>query len=301
MNKEAKRYYYGLIIFLLFLIGAIGILSYQNARDYSRLKGVFDEEKKELEKSLGNVIEDYESALTSNRHLSYKINEELEKLILLRDSVSNLKETNYGLMKHFRNRIYELEKTNKELFVQIDSLYAENNVLNEENLGVKKILNEKENQNSLLKRKNRYLRATKEDLEKKIASAVVIETTPIKAEAMKKKNSGRHVSTSRSYRTDAFRISFDLLENKIVDPGLVPVFVQVLDENNTIISKKGKTAVKGGKKVPYSDAFLAEYHNKEINVISFISVEREMIKKGVYTIKVFVNEMYSGETKLKLK
>ncbi|WP_299105490.1 hypothetical protein [uncultured Tenacibaculum sp.] len=301
MNKEAKKYYYGLVIFLLFLIGAIGVLSYQNARDYSRLKDVFEDEKKELESNLGDVIKDYEKALSGNRHLSYKINEELEKLISLRDSVSNLKETNYGLIRHFRNRINELEKTNRELFVQIDSLYAENSVLNEENLGVKKILSEKENQNSLLKRKNRYLRATKEDLEEKIATAVVIETTPIKVVAMKKRNSGKHVSTSRSSKTDAFKVYFNLLENKIVDSGLVPICVQVIDENNNIISSKGKTKMKDGSRVQYSDAFLAEYFNKEINVLSFISVNRDTIKKGIYTIKVYVNEMYSGETKLKLK
>ena len=300
MNKDFKRHN-GLVFFLLFLILVIGLLSYQNAQDYAKLKEVFDEEKKELESNLSNVINDYEDALSGNHHLSQKINEELQKLVKLRDTIQNLKESNYRLIRFYRKRIGELEENNKKLLTQIDSLYIQNNELQEENKGVKETLLEKESENDLLAKKNKYLRATKANLERKIASAVIIKTSAISAEAMKKRSAGKHVSTNRSSRTDAFKVYFNLLKNEIVDSGLVPIFIQVLDEEDKIISSKGITELKGGAKVSYSDAFLAEYFNEQISVVSLISVNRDSIKKGTYTVKVFVNEMYSGETQLSLR
>ena len=291
----------GLVAFLLLLILAIGYLSYQNAEDYSDLKDVFEVEKKELEYELNALIKEYEKASYNKDETSLKLREELQKIIKLKDTIHNLKATDYGLIRLYRKRIANLVEENKKLFVQIDSLHAINNQLITKNDSVKVVLEQKENLNTRLKYKNRFLSQEKRVLSDKIATAEIIEISSIKAIAMKKKSSGRHTSTSRSSRTDAFKTEFNLLENKIISPGAKPIYIQITDKDNNVISPVKEVKLKNKNKILCSDILMADYHNKQLSVISFIDVNRDDIHKGTYKIHVFVDGVYNGNTEIKLR
>ncbi len=292
---------HGLVAFLLVLIVAIGYLSYQNAEDYTELKDVFEIEKKELESELNTLIKEYEKASYNKDETSLKLREELQKIIKLRDTIHNLKATDYGLIRLYRKRINNLIEENKKLFAQIDSLHTINNQLITKNDSVKVALEQKENINTRLKYKNRFLNQEKRILSDKIATAEIIEISSIKALAMKRKSSGRHTSTSRSSRTDAFKTEFSLLENKIISPGAKPIYIQITDKNNKVISPVKEVKLKNKNKILCSDVLMADYHNKQLSVISFIDVNRDDIHKGAYKIHVFVDGVYNGNTEIKLR
>lgn len=279
----------GLAAFLLLLIIAIGYLSYQNAEDYTELKDVFELEKKELESELNILIKEYEKVSYNKDETSLKLREELQKIIKLRDTIHNLKATDYGLIRLYRKRISNLVEENKKLFARIDSLRVINTQLATKNDSVKVALVQKEDINTRLKYKNRFLNQEKRVLSKKIATAEIIKISNIDAIAMKKKSSGRHTSTSRSRKTDAFKTEFNLLENKIISPGPKPIYIQIIDENNKVIAPVKKVKLKNNEKILYSDVLMAEYHNKQLSVISFIDVNRDSISKGIYKIHVFVD------------
>lgn len=292
---------HGLVAFLLVLIVAIGYLSYQNAEDYTELKDVFEIEKKELESELNTLIKEYEKASYNKDETSLKLREELQKIIKLRDTIHNLKATDYGLIRLYRKRINNLIEENKKLFAQIDSLHTINNQLITKNDSVKVALEQKENINTRLKYKNRFLNQEKRILSDKIATAEIIEISSIKALAMKRKSSGRHTSTSRSSRTDAFKTEFSLLENKIISPGAKPIYIQITDKDNKVISPVKEVKLKNKNKILCSDVLMADYHNKQLSVISFIDVNRDDIHKGAYKIHVFVDGVYNGNTEIKLR
>ncbi len=292
---------HGLVAFLLVLILAIGYLSYQNAEDYTKLRDVFELEKKELESELNTLIEDYEDVNYNKDEASLKLRTELNKIINLRDTIHNLKAIDYGLIRLYRKRIVNLVEENKKLFTQIDSLSVINTQLITKNDSVKNILEQKENINTKLKYKNRFLHQEKRVLSDKIATAEIIEISSIKAEAMKRKNSGRHTSTSRSSRTDAFKTEFKLLENDIIAPGPKPIYIQITDKNNNVISPVKEVRLKNNNKILCSDILMADYHNKQLSVISFIDVNRDSIHKGIYKIHVFVNGVYNSNTEVKLR
>ncbi|WP_299156456.1 hypothetical protein [uncultured Tenacibaculum sp.] len=291
----------GIVAFLMVLIITIGYLSYQNASDYAELKNVFDLEKKELEMELNIVIKDYEDVSFNKNEVSLKLRDELHKIIKLRDTIQNLKAIDYGLIRFYRKRIANLAKQNKILFTQIDSLNHINNELETKNDSVKEVLLEKESQNTQLKSKNYFLGQEKKVLKEKIAVAEIIEISSIKVEAMKKKRSNRYTSTSRSSKTDAFKVEFNLLENKIITEGVKPIYIQIMDENKNIVAPSKEVKLKNREKILSSDILMAEYHNKQLSVISFVNVNRENIKRGSYFIKVFVDGVFSGNSIVKLK
>ncbi|MCD9610906.1 hypothetical protein [Tenacibaculum maritimum] len=291
----------GLIAFLLMLIVAIGYLSYQNAKDYSELKNAFELEKIELELELDDVIRDYDNAISRKENISKKLKDQLYKIVRLRDTIKSLKSYNYGLIRKYRRRIARLESQNKKLFVQVDSLNNLNNELLAENVTVKEELGEKEELNTSLARKNKLLFNRKKNLEEKVAKAKIIRTSQIIAIAMKESSNGKLSSTSKLNDIGFFKVSFDLLENKFAGKGLKSICIQILDENRNIVSRKGITVIRNKSKIIYSDLFVADYRNKETGLVSLIKVDRENIQRGVYTIKVFVEGIYSGETIVKLR
>ena len=298
VNKKLKNN--GFVAFLLLLIIAIGILSYQNASEYAELKGVFNLEKQELEAELNTVIKDYENAVYTKSDISLNLKDKLHEIIKLKDTINNLKSTDYGLFRTYRKRISHLAEQNKILFNYIDSLNTVNNQLLTKNDSVKEILVAKENQYSKLKSKNQYLNQEKRLLNDRIAVAEIIQISSVKASAMKKRRNGKYTTTSKSSKTDAFKVEFNLLENNIVSPGKKPIYIQIT-KNNTVVFPSKEVQLKNKEKIFCNDILSAEYKNKQIAAISFINVNRDDVSKGSYMINVFIDGIFAKKTSLQLK
>ena len=118
---------------------------------------------------------------------------------------------------------------------------------------------------------------------------------------MKKKSSGRHSLTSRSRKTDAFKIEFNLLENKIISAGPKSIHIQILDQNKNAIAPKGITSLKDGGKIQYSDSVEVNYKNNRLSLVSLVLVNRDDINEGKYTISTFIDGIFTGNTILKLR
>ncbi|WGH74791.1 hypothetical protein P8625_11955 [Tenacibaculum tangerinum] len=166
-------------------------MSYQNARDYSELKAFFELEKKEMEDELTNIIKDYKEADYRKNEYSSQLKDQLGKITSLRDSVTNLKESDYKLIRHYREKIRILVERNKKLFNQINHLNTINNELISKNDSVKQMLATQEKENTKLENINRHLNKKQQALKEKIATAEIIKISPIKFEAMKKEEMER--------------------------------------------------------------------------------------------------------------
>ena len=290
----------GFIAFLLILLLTIGILSYQNASEYSELKEAFKLEKKELASELNSLLKDYEDTLYNKHEISLKLRDKLHEIIKLKDTINNLKTTDYNLFRFYRKRIANLTIQNKILFNHIDSLNLKNNQLLIKNDSVKEVLAQKKNQNNKLKFKNRSLYHEKKVLKEKIAIAEIIEISTIKVEAMKKRQNGKHINTKRSNKTTAFKIAFNLLENKIISPGFKVIYIQIVHNNNVITPAK-KRVLKNKETIFCNDILTAKYNNKPLSIISFIDVNNHIITKGSYQINVFIDGVFIKKTSIQLK
>lgn len=291
----------GFIAFLILLILIISFLSYENARDYSELKEALKVEKLDLENELNRVIDNYSDVSEKNNQYSSQVKDELQKIVQLRDSIKNLEEADYKLISYYRKRIETLATENYSLFSKVDSLKQANDNLLSINDSVNEALILKETLNTELQYKNRHLDQEQRILREKIAVAEAIEISKLKVDAMKKRKSGSFTTTSRANRTDAFRIEFYLLENKVISSGNKPIHIQLTDDNFNVISPLKKVRLSNNKTIIYSDLLNVEYNNKQMSAISFINVDREKIKPDKYHINIFVNGVFSGKTTINLR
>lgn len=298
LNPQRKN-----ILLVVLLAALLGLMffSIKKSKDYTVLKQVFQDEKNDLQNELDEIIKDYTTVVVQKKSISKRLKKEIEKMQALKDSIKNLKETNYSLIRRYRSRIASLERENKKLFIKVDSLNTANSALAQENTIAKEIITQKDSLTTHLEEKNEELTKSSESLKAKVAIAEVIKITPVKAIAMKERSSGKLTSTSRSSRTDAFKVNFDLLENPVTEPGDKKVYIQIVDENKNIIASKGKINLKNGDNITYSDSVNVNYNNDRISLVSFILVNRDDIHKGKYTISTFVDGVFSGNAVVKLR
>ncbi|CAL2102358.1 conserved protein of unknown function [Tenacibaculum sp. 190130A14a] len=297
LKKKSNAIIYALSLAFVFL----GLYSLKKTNDYTELKGVFLQEKKDLQANLDEMIKDYTDVVVRKKRLSKRLKVELVKMKNLRDSIATLKLDNFDLIRKYRRKIATLERENRNLFIRIDSLNTANQALAQENTIAKEILVQKETINVNLEKKYNELEVKQQTLEKKVAIAGVIKTSPIRAVAMKERSSGKLVTTSRSSRTDAFKINFDLLENPVTNSGEKTVYIQIIDENKKVVSPKGKASLKNGAMIQYTDSLEVNYLNDRMSLVSFVLVNRDDVNKGKYTVSAFVDGNYTGNAVVKLR
>ena len=211
MNPKKRKSL--LIIILLLSTLFLSLYSFQKSNQYNDLQKVFQEEKADLEQELDEIIKDYTDVIVRKKRLSKRLRTELVKMNNLRDSIKSLPAGNYNLIRKYRKKITSLERENRKLFIRVDSLNTANQVLAQENIITNEILLQKETINTSLTEKNKKLEEIQKTLETKVAIGGIIKTSPVRVVAMKERSSGKLTSTSRSNRTDAFKINFDLLQN----------------------------------------------------------------------------------------
>ncbi|MCG8183125.1 hypothetical protein [Tenacibaculum piscium] len=283
-----------LIVILLLLTLGLTLFSLQKSSQYSDLQKVFHNEKTALEKELDQMIKDYTDVVGRKKHISKKLQTEIVKMKKLQEEIKNLKATNYNAIAKYKQKIIRLQQENKKLFLQVDSLHTENQLLIIKNKNTSDILAQKETINTSLSEKN-------DALKEKVALGSILKTSTINVVAMKERNSGKLTSTSRASRTDAFRINFDLLKNLVAEAGEKTVFIQIINQNNNVIAPKGILTLNNGNQIQYSDTIKVNYTNDTLSLVSLILVNRTDIIKGKYTISVFVDTAYAGTTTFNLR
>lgn len=289
------------VVLLLVITLFLTLYSFQKTSQYNDLQEIFQQERADLEKELDEMIKDYTDVVVRKKRLSKRLKVELVKMNNLRDSIKNLRIDNYDLIIKYRKKIITLERENRNLFIRVDSLNTANHVLAQENIITNEILQQKETINTSLTEKNKELEEKQRKMETKIALGSVIKTSSVKVVAMKERSSGKLTSTSRSNRTDAFKINFDLLKNLVASSGEKSVYIQIIDQNKKVIAPKGVTKLKDGGKVQYTDSIEVNYNNDRLSLVSLVLVNRDDINKGKYTVSAFVDGVYSGATTLNLK
>lgn len=292
MNSQTKRS--ALLVLLLFAVLFLTLYNFKVSSEIDDLRLVFQQEKADLKSDLDEMIKDYTDVVIRKKSLSKRLRIEVQKMKDLRDSIAKLEGHNYNLIRKYRNKIASLERENRRLFIKIDSLNTANEALVQENVITNEILTQKETINSELVAKNKTLEA-------KVAYASKIDIGPVQVVAMKERSSGKLTTTTRSSRTDAFKVNFDLLENPLTESGKKMVYIQIIDEKKNVITPKGKTNLKNGAKILYSDSLMVNYANNRLSLVSLVLVNRDDISKGKYTISAFVDGEYSGNSSVSLK
>ncbi|MCF6169242.1 hypothetical protein [Lutibacter sp.] len=290
-NKKSNIKIIAIVLAVLLLV-ALAYTFYNN-KEHKKLTDAIEEEKLEIEGNLDNMIVKYEEAIGQNTSMSNELSLERDRIIALRDSIKGLKATNYSLIRRYRKQIAKLEETNRRLFFMTDSLTGVNELLtiNLDSANVK--ISKQLAKNDTLSLKNLQL-------SEKVAIGSVLRVSSAKILAMRERNNGKLVETSRARNTDAFRINFTIAKNDIAEKGERQVYIQIVDAKGVTVAGKGEL-VFNDVQISYSDQTIVNYLNDAVDIISLVEVDRGTIKRGVYTVNIYIENKFVGATQITLK
>ena len=283
-----------LIIALALLLVGISIYTFYSSTKLNKLNDAIEVEKNEIASNLDSMIVKYEDAISKNTSMSNELSLERDRIIMLRDSVKNMKVINYEMLRKFRSQIFKLEETNKQLFQKNEILISENRVLSSNLDSVKVVVS-----NQLAK--NDTLTILNQGLSEKVKIGSILKVNSAKILAMRERSGGKLVETSRSRNTDAFRVNFTIAKNEISEPGERNVYIQIVDLKGSTIARKGQLVLFDNTSIDYSDKTIVNYVNEPIDIISLVEVNRDNIKDGVYTVNIFIENKFAGASQITLK
>ncbi len=291
-NKSKQKVIVGVILLILLILLASYTIYQNNQLDKSNT--FLEEEKASIEKNLDEMVAKYDDAIAENSTLSDELKLEREDIILLRDSVKNLKATNYSIIRRYRNKISSLEKSNQELFRLNDSLRISNNLLAQNLEIAQDSIQTQVVQIDSLNFKN-------DILNQKVAVGEILTVHSVKAIAMKERFNGKMVATTRANRSDLLRINFTIAENAIAEKSQRHVLVQIINPKGAIINVVGTTTLENGEEIDFSDETNVDYDNQNLTVISVINVNRKEMLKGTYKVIVYLNNSAAAASAFTLK
>ncbi len=281
------------IVLAVLLIAALAYTFY-NKNEHKKLTDAIEEEKAEIAQNLDSMIVKYEEAIGQNTAMSNELAFERDRIISMRDSIKDLKATNYSLIRRYRKQVANLEESNRRLFFITDSLTNINDLLtvNLDSANVK--ISTQLAINDTLSMENI-------DLSEKVAIGSILKVNTAHILAMRERSNGKLVETSRARNTDAFRLNFTLAKNEISEQGERQLYIQIIDSKGNTVASKGELMLFDETQISYSDATSVNYLNEPIDVISLVEVDRDSMESGIYIVNIYVEDKIAGVTNITLK
>ena len=279
---------------LIALLVALSVYTFKQNSDFKASEEFLKQEKEQILGNLTSMEEKYDVAIAKNSSLSGELTIERDKIVAFKDSVKNLKNTNWSLVRRYRKKVKVLEESNERLFFMNDSLTIVNNLLVVEK---DSITGELVAQTSF----NDTLIAQNLDLSKKVEIGGALNVSTVSATAMRLKSNGKYEATNKAQKTQAIRVNFRLEQNEIATPGDKEAYIVIQNPSGTVISEKGTFTLKNGDEVPYTDQTVATYNNADLDVVMFVENITQKFVKGSYSVKVYVEGKLVGVSKLELK
>jgi hypothetical protein len=198
------------------------------------------------------------------------------------------------MLRRYKGEISKLEESNKKLFLLNESLTSSNRLLTTNLDSAKVVITRQLAKNDTLTTQNLTLA-------QKVAIGSELKISTMKVLAMKERSNGKLVETPRANNTDALRINLTIVKNDIAEKGDRQVYIQIVDAQGKTVSQKGTVTLYDNTQVNYSDLSIVNYMNEAIDLISLVEVKRDLMKTGVYTVNIYIENKFVGATKISLK
>ena len=279
---------------LLALLVGLGVYTYTSNSKHVEAENFLKEEKQQILGNLTTMEEKYDNAIASNTSMSEELKIERDNIVAFKDSIKNLKGTNWRLIRRYRGKIADLEKTNEKLLFANDSLQLVNNMLIIEKDSITGKLVEQTIFNDTLIAQNL-------DLSKKVEIGGVLKVNSVSTTAMRERSNGKYAETNKAQKTNAFRVGFKVQKNEIAVPGEKQAHIVISTPGGKILNQKGTFVLKSGQEVGYTDDSTVNYENADLDVVMFVDNITQKLDKGIYTVKVYVDGLLVGASNLELK
>ena len=291
-NTGKRRIVYFFLIIVIILAASL-YMKKNKMEQQMELKVQFIEQKNMLRDELDDLIDEHDDLLDEYGDLNEQLHEKDSVIQLQIAEIRNLIRTKSDL-NEARKKISALKDISKRYLANIDSLLVVNEVLAFEKDSVVNV-------NKDINWKNYKLNKQNAKLAEKISKGSVLEVLDIEIEAIRYRNTGREVVTTRANKTQKIRTCFTVAANQISDAEMKAVYMQIINENGELIQGNEllKTVISDST-VECTSASDFEYNNIEIT--HCFEWERvQILLSGTYLVNLIIEGNIAKQTTLKLR
>jgi FtsZ-binding cell division protein ZapB len=284
----------GLIVIIILLLGLLGFITwlYLDQKETTmEITEALSEEKDSLEAELVEVRSSYDSLRTTNDSINIQLEQEQERIDNLISELKDVKATNYRRIRELKNELETVRNIAKSYVRQIDSLNQLNKQLTEENIKVKKDLQE-------TKETKEKLEKEKETLTEQVNKAKVLRTEEIRAIPINKRGKEK----DQVDKIDKIKVCFSVEENVLVEPGKRFFYIRIASPPDDFILTNSENNLFDykGKKIVYSAKREINYDGTQQEVCIYFDSKGEL-KPGEYEVYIFADGHQIGDTSFKLE
>lgn len=248
---------------------------------------------KNLKEDLSVMLQEFDNIKTDNDTLNKKLAEQRAKVEELMKQAEQHKYDRYTIVK-LQKEAGTLRSIMQSYVHTIDSL----NTLNEK-LIVE--IKDKDNVITNVKAEKDQIQSEKDKLQDKVVKGSKLQTSGLKANAIRVRDSGKQTDTERAGRADMIKACMTILENPMTKPGSKDVYMIVLKPDASVITASpGSTFDAGGTNSQYSLVRSIDYQNQTMDLCMYADVNGDL-SKGTYVVQIYCEKMMIGKTTFTLK
>jgi len=211
-----------------------------------------------------------------------------------------------------KNLIESLRTVSKDCKVRIARLIVENDLLTEENVGLKAEVVKKtdtitqlEGEKQTLANKTTILAEQKDLLQRVVKRGSVMMVNDISAAGIKVRNNGKEVETKNDKQTDKIRVCFDVMPNPIADHGSKNILARIVSPQGTtlFIQSFGSGIFKNtesGQESKYTTKTTIAFSGDREKHCMYWE-QNTPFSAGLYTTELYHDGYWIGQTNFELK
>lgn len=279
-NNNALK---AVVIILAIALVGVGFYAFSQYSENKKTEANLEEQKAELTLNLENLRKDYEAQLATIDSTNTELEAARNEVVMYLDSIQYLGATLEDLEK-YKGWAYSLNKKNKELHAQIDSLRNENMRITR-----LKDSTQVELDKTTVFADSMVTQNTKLSDVVKMGSALNL--AKLNVDAIKVRNSGKTKSVNKAKRADKLKVCFTVAPNKIAASEDKVFYVQVTSPTGAILGDATAITLEDKPEVIYSKTSEFYYEKETLDVCEYVNKPSEDFAEGNYRVTIFDGQL----------
>lgn len=309
------------IVIILLLIGGLAYVGYQMGQTKKMLEScndtsaalsadkdelndilkntgiIADADNQQVKENLTAMLQEYNNIESSNVEMQDSIAAQKQKITDLLTEVENLN----NAKKKDWGKIYKLKKETETLREIMKGYIHTIDSLNTLNIGLKNTIVKKDEEIEGINKNLNSVQDKNKQLENTVAAGSILQTTGMTSYAIKIRNSGSQVETSRANRADQIKACFTVIENKIAKAEAKTLYMRIIEPSSgELVGENPVVFNMGGKDGNACISRQINYQNQNTDVCIYYELEKE-IMEGTYIVEIYCEGNKIGSTSFALK
>lgn len=263
-------------------------------RDKKQTTEQLTQEKELVVDDLNSLKSEYDKAILESNATNEELVAARDRIAQYIDSVRTMK-ADISSLSRYRRQVAVLKQEREALIKQVDSLTRTNTLIAMQRDSTYAELEQQTIFSDSLVVQNTQLADA-------VERGSALNLSQFTVDAVKERNTGKLVSTSRASRTDKLKVCFTVADNVIAEAGDREFLIEVLDPQGNLLGGASSKSNEDGASVSYSKGTSFYYENQNLDVCDFINKPAGDYQKGNYMVNVYDDNLkLLGTSKFTLK